>query len=216
MTNLSSPLMDHTTMQITSRAFLFVTLLWFSEIAIAEMAILGESLKKQYRFEGAAAGVDYQTGETADSFSMICDMGQAIPDSKKEGDWYINKPVSSLKLELRARIVSKRFNNAIVPHGFVVITKNGEVLKVFKPLGDYNNGRWEGDVFSVWGTGPDIAVWSERLGESGYAKFDLLSGNGFYYKSLSRVEPDYFLSNCRRIKKIGLPVYKTKFDAWKE
>jgi hypothetical protein len=141
---------------------------------------------------------------------MVCDMGQAIPDSEKE-NWYTNKPVQGLKLELRARAVIKSLGE-YSPSGFVVVNKSGEDLIVFNPLGEYENGHWEGDVFNSWdGVDTEIEVFSERFGASGYAHFDLLSGNGFYYKTVHRNQPDYFLSNCRKIRKVGLPVYGWKY-----
>jgi len=171
------------------------------------MAILGEPIKKQYLLEGYIPAKLIQTGETAISFSIICDMGQAIPDPKKE-TWYLNAPVPGLKLELRARAILKLHDNTYNPLGFVVITKNGETLKVFKPLGDYVKGQWDGDAFNSWsGTDTDIRVFSEYSGKSGHAYFDLMDGNGFYFKSNKRDDPDYFLSKCRKIKKTGLPVY---------
>jgi len=158
---------------------------------------------------GLGYNLFFQTGETADSYSVICDMGQAIPDSDKE-NWYTNKPIPSLKLELRARLALK--DNKPKPMGFIVITKNGEVLKRFSPIGDYIQGIWEGDVFNSWSaTDTDIVVYSGRHGRDGLAEFDLLSGNGFYYKSLDK-KPAYFLSNCRKIHKKGLPVYDFAFS----
>ncbi|MGY5453515.1 hypothetical protein ACVFI8_21610 [Agarivorans sp. MS3-6] len=182
-----------------------------SQIAVAgEIASLNEPLKKSYRLDGLGYTEFYKTGEYFDSFSMICDMGQAIPDPERS-DWYTNKPIRGLKLELRARAVFVSAGNQVKPMGFVVVTKSSDVLITFKPLGDYENGVWDGDVFNFWsGTETDIKVYSERFGKSGYAHFDLMDGNGFFYKSDSRKQPDYFLSDCRRIKKQKLPVYDWK------
>ena len=43
-----------------------------------------------------------------------------------------------------------------------------------------------------------------------YAHFHLIDGNGFFYKSDNRKQPDYFLSDCSRIRKEKLPVYDWK------
>lgn len=174
-----------------------------------EIAALNEPLKSSYKLDGAYKEF-YQTGNYADSFSMICDMGQAIPDSRRP-DWYTNTPIRGLKFELRARAAFISSNKQVKPMGFVVVTKDRDVFITFKPLGDYENGVWDGDVFSSWsGSSTDIQVYSERFGKSGYAHFDLMSGNGFFYKSGSSKEPEYFLSNCKRIKKEQLPVFDWK------
>jgi hypothetical protein len=167
-------------------------------------------LKRSYKLDGLGYKEFYQTGKNADSYSMICDMGQAIHDPKRT-DWYTNKPIRGLKLELRARAAFVSVTSQIKPMGFVVVTKNSDVLIIFKPVGNYENGVWDGDVFNSWSaTETDIDVYSERFGKSGYAHFDLMDGNGFFYKSDGRKQPDSFLSNCRRIKKEKLPVYDWK------
>lgn len=181
----------------------------YSCISSAEIAVEGEPLKDSYRSEGTFPAEMIKTTETADSYSLICDIGQAIPNKSRGESWYINKPIPGLRLELRARLVSTSGSTM----GFTVITKNGEVLSRFKPLGDNVLGKWEGDVFSSWdATGTDIEVASERFGRSGLAQFDLISGNGFFYKKGESQDPDYFLSNCHRIKKPGLPIYNWNFD----
>lgn len=183
-----------------------------SEMAFAQMAVLGEPLKKQYKFPAEEGSVFYQSGEVVDSYSMTCDMGQALPNPTRGDNWYSNKPIPGLKFELRARAAIKNLAGVIEPAGFIVITKNGEVLKVFRPLGDFTPGYWDGDTFNTWsGTDTDIGVYSERFGADGYAHFDLLSGQGLYYKKRSAANPEYFLYGCRRIKKTGLPVYTWKF-----
>jgi hypothetical protein len=175
-----------------------------------EIAGLNEQLKNSYKLDGSGYKEFYQTGKLVDSFSMICNMGQAIPNSDKS-NWYTNKPIQGLKLELRARVAFVSANKQAHPMGFVVVTKNSDDLITFKPIGDYENGVWDGDVFNSWsGTGTNIEVYSERFGKSGYAHFDLMDGNGFFYKSHSREQPDYFLSGCKRIKKEKLPVYDWK------
>lgn len=183
-----------------------VFLLIFScTAAIAQQAKLGEPLKPEYRLGLGSTARLFATDETATGHSFICDMGQAIPSTERD-DWYTNKPVSGLRLELRARAINKAETS--VPdtdtnYGFIVIVKNEEVLKVFKPLGS--------DVFTVWDSDDtDIIVYSELLGADGYAEFDLLSGNGFYYKTRDS-SPQYFLSNCRKIAKPNLPVYEYDF-----
>lgn len=193
---------------MSNRLVILIYLIFFSHVAAAgEIADLNAPLKQSYMLDGLGYKEFYQTGKNANSFSMICDMGHAIPNPQRP-DWYTNKPISGLKLELRARAAFVSANNQIKPMGFVVVTKNGDVLKTFKPIGGYENGEWDGDVFSSWsGTETDIAVYSERFGKSGYAHFDLMDGNGFFYKSDGRKQPDYFLSDCRRIKKEQLPLY---------
>ena len=179
-------------------------------VMAGEIADINEPLKSSYKLDGLGYKEFYQTGQYADSFSMICDMGQAIPDPKRS-DWYTNRPIRGLKLELRARAAFVDFENQIKPIGFVVVTKNSDVLIKFKPVGDYEKGKWDGDVFNSWsGTNTDIQVFSERFGRRGYAHFDLMDGNGFFYKSDSRKQPDYFLYECKRIKKEKLPIYDWK------
>lgn len=190
---------------------LLISFLLASKLTVAEMAVLGEPLKERYRTEGL--GSFYQTGKKADSYSIICDMGQAVPDPKTAEDWYINKKIPGLGFELRAKAVIERENNTHWAVGFVVIVKNNDILKVFKPLGEYEKGKWTGDAFNSWsGTSTDIRVFSERFGMDGYASFDLMDGMGFYYQYQGQEGPSYFLSNCRRIKKSGLPVYDWNFN----
>lgn len=195
------------------RYYLTILLLFFccsQAVEAGEIAALNEPLKSSYKLDGLGYKEFYKTGTYVDSFSMICDMGQAIPDSERS-DWYTNKPIQGLKLELRARAAIINSDKQVKPMGFVMVTKNSDVLITFKPLGDYENGVWDGDVFNSWsGAETDIEVYSERFGKSGYAHFDLMDGNGFFYKTDSRKQPDYFLSDCQRIKKEKLPVYDWK------
>ncbi|WP_394147557.1 hypothetical protein [Shewanella atlantica] len=189
---------------------LLLLILGYQAAVAGEIASFEGPLKKSYKLAGSDYSEFYQTGKFADSYSMICNMGQAIQDPKRP-DWYTNKPIQGLKLELRARAALINFSNQVKPMGFVVVTKNSDILINFKPLGDNVGGEWDGDVFSSWaGTETDIKVYSERFGKSGYAHFDLLDGNGFFYKSANRESPDYFLSDCKRIKKEKLPVYDWK------
>jgi len=175
------------------------------------MAVFGEPLKSEYHLNGTGYDLFYQTGEVAESYSMMCDMGKAVPDPKKK-NWFLNKPIYGLTLELRAKAAQRDYNNDIKPMGFVVIVKDKDVLITFKPIGEYVDGQWEGDTFNSWsGNSTDIKIFNERFGESGYASFNLLDGNGFYYKNADRDKPDYFLSKCKRIKKSNLPVYDWKY-----
>lgn len=186
--------------------------LFSSNAVSAELPVQGEPLKKIYRdtyLEGMYVEL-YQTGKSTDSFSFICNMGQALPDTKKEG-WYENKTIPGLSLELRARLVKESSDNIYSTSGFVVVTKNREILKTFKPLGEYINGEWDGDFFNSWSrNGTKIEAFDGISGKDGYVSFDLLEGMGFYYKSRYD-KPRFFLSNCRRIKKKGLPIYKFRF-----
>ncbi|MFC3194306.1 hypothetical protein ACFODZ_08650 [Marinicella sediminis] len=173
-----------------------------------EYAQIHEPIKKEYK-QSLLDGIKStykQTGEFKDSFSMICDMGEAIEIEEKEG-WYSNNPVPGLKLELRARAVTKMGETSFKASGFVVVTKNGDDLIVFKPIGNLENGVWNGDVFNSWDeSATEIEVRSGRFGNDGYASFDLLDGKGFFYRN-NNPDPEYFLFNCKRIKKTGLPVY---------
>jgi len=178
-----------------------------SQANAGEIAKLNKPLKDSYKLSGLGYKEFYRTGSFADSYSMVCDMGKAIPDPKQE-DWYTNQPIKGLKLELRARAVIKGVSNEIKPMGFVVVSKNDDILITFKPVGNIENGVWHGDVFNSWsGTGTDIEVYSERFGAKGFAYFDLMDGNGFFYKKGRGSSPNYFLSDCKRIRKEKLPVY---------
>jgi len=184
--------------------------LFFTPVTAGEIAIPGEALKESYKLDGPGYKFFYKTGKYADSFSILCEMGQAIPDPKRP-NWYNKKPIPGLRFELRARAAILDIDNSIKPMGFIMVTKNGDTLITFKPIGGYENGKWDGDVLSSWsGTETDIRVYSERFGRSGHAYFDLLDGSGFFYKSDRSKTPDYFLSNCRRIRKKNLPVYDWK------
>lgn len=192
---------------------LTLPLAFFSSATIgAELPIHGQPLKSVYRdiyYEGMYVDF-FDTGKTLDSYSHICAMGQAIPQAGKEG-WYVNEPIPGAKLELRARLVYKVSDKTYKSAGFVVITKNGEVFKTFKPLGDYENGVWDGDFFNTWShSGAELVVFNGRSGKDGYASFDLIDGNGFY-RNTQFSDPSYFLSECRRIKRKGLPVYEYRF-----
>ncbi|WP_165725959.1 hypothetical protein [Pseudoalteromonas sp. SA25] len=190
---------------------LFITLfVSIQTYASSEIAILGEPLSKEYALNGDYYKVFYQTGKMATSYSAVCDMGQAIQNSKQK-DWYTNKPIQGLKLELRARAAIIDIDGKVKPIGFVVVTKNKDVLITFSPLGEMVNGKWEGDIFSSWsGVSTDIKVFSGYIGRAGSANFDLLDGNGFFYKTGNTNQPDYFLSNCKRITKNNLPIYNWK------
>lgn len=186
----------------------FVSALMSSSLLAHEIASLNEPLKDTYKLDGEGVFKEfYKTSEKADSYSITCDMGQAIPDQHKKG-WYNNKPTPGLKLELRARAVFMNSLDEYSAMGFAVITKNDDVLYTFKPLGQYVRGKWDGDIFASWRPyKADIEVHSELLGASGYAHLDLMDGNGFFYKSKENENPDYFLSSCKRIPKKDLPVY---------
>lgn len=191
------------------RVHIVTAALWLAvlvpAIAGAEYAKVDEPLKKVYQLHGDYTGTFEQTGEAADGFSVVCDMGQAIPDKKHGDDWYVNRPIPGATFELRARIMFSG-TNGLKPGGFVVIVKNGEILKVFRPLGEMQGDVWNGDQFNTWGYDTDIEVFNERFGAKGYAKINLIKGAGFYHNAHGE-PPEYFLSNCRKIKKSGLPVY---------
>ena len=172
-----------------------------------EFAIYGEPIKKSYT---TSYGLFLQTGEKADSVDIICNMGQAIPDPEKE-EWFINRPIDGLTFELRSVAVFDGMLEKNKAAGFALVVKNEEVLKTFRPIGNYknfSNATWEGDVFNAWSTADtDIKVFSERFGDNGFAELDLISGNGFYYKKQFQKEPAYFLSACTRSKVLSVPKY---------
>ena len=113
---------------------------FFSINSHAEVADIGVSLKKAYVVNNSFTSF-YQTGKYADSYSMICEMAQAIPDPTNN-DKYISKPTLGLKLELRARATYIESITGIVrPIGFVVaVEESGETLISFTPLGKNVNG----------------------------------------------------------------------------
>ena len=73
------------------RTLVFLTsgLMAISNAVLAEMAVIGEPLKKVYLYQSAGnvSAEFHQIGETTDTFSMICDMGQAIPIPERKA-WY--------------------------------------------------------------------------------------------------------------------------------
>ncbi len=181
---------------------------FFSVNSHAEVAITGASLKKAYVVNNDFTSF-YQTGKYADSYSMICEMEQAILDPSNN-DQYISKPSLGLKLELRARATYiESITNIVRPIGFVVaVEESGNALISFTPLGKNVNGLWDGDVFNSWnGVSSEVNVHSGDLEKKAYAHFDLLDGTGLFYESNNRTHPDYFLSKCERILKKNLPVY---------
>ena len=184
-------------------------------LGFAEFAVWGEPLKKSYSFHGGGYSAFYQTGKVADSYSMKCDMGNAVPDAERK-NWYIENPLYGLRLELKAQvaIVGKLKDKPTIPMGFVLIKKNEAVLTQFLPIGHYINSKWEGSIFNVWsGIETDISViFSGRDGSKGLAHFDLLSGLGFLYKpgNFGGRRPDFFLSNCSKVGETNLPVYDWK------
>jgi len=174
------------------------------------IATLGEPLKEQYI---VLDGVFYKTDKSDIAYSMSCDMGEANPNPEKDG-WYINSPIKGLTLELEAigsiQSNAKRYKSI----GFVKVVKNGDVLKVFKPLGNYeSDGTWDGDIFNSWSsTETEIELKSERHGNDGFAYFDLMKGTGWYYKNKTQEAPNFMLTNCSRSMISELPVYDWKFD----
>jgi len=190
-----------------------VCLTMFPENALCdEIASFNEPLKSEYIFTKPGSGRLYRTEQTFDSYSIICAVGQAIPDNHREG-WYVNKPIAGLSFEMRARLAIDTWDG-LKPAGFAVFVKNGEILKMLNPLGEYENGEWNGDVFSTWShSSSDIVIISESLGRTEIGEIDLLDGNGLFYKSDIATTPDYFLSGCRRIAKNELPVYDHEFSA---
>ena len=64
-----------------------------------------EPIKPEYRL-GYAKFV--KTDQTGDGYSVICDVGQALPNPSREG-WYTNKQIYGLTFELRGRLVFENF-----------------------------------------------------------------------------------------------------------
>jgi hypothetical protein len=199
-------------LKILNHLVISIFLVVSSNSQSGEYALIHEPLKKEYKLS-ILSGIEStfkQTGELRNSYSMSCDMGEAIEVPDKEG-WYSNNPVLGLKLELRARAVTQTHEKKFKPSGFVVVTKNGDDLIVFKPIGNFENGVWNGDVFNSWDeSATKIEVRSGRFGKDGQASFDLLDGKGFFYRNLNP-DPEYFLFNCKRINKADLPVYNWYF-----
>ncbi len=177
---------------------------------------LAKSLDKEYKplFDDY---IQYHTGEYADSYSMICEMGQAIPVKGR----YRNSPITynyipivGLRLELIARLADKSVGNKLRSCGFVVVTENQEALLTFNQSGDYSdNERWNWDNFICWYPKKEyIRVQSMRHNQGGYASayFDLRDGNGFYYKTKDNSKPDYRLYGCRKVLAQKLPVYDSR------
>lgn len=175
-------------------------------IAISQVAKLGEPLKEAYLAGANNPSLFIATGEYGDGYSYICDMGQAIPDKDRK-DWYINNPIRGLRLEMRARLLCKS-PEGLDSCGFIVITKGEEVFTTFHPQGKYVHNMWEGAIFTGWNNGDTNVYFSGgHDGYDGLGGFDILTGKGFLYRT-NNSEPEYFLSNCQRIKKENLPIYK--------
>ena len=146
------------------------------------------------------------TSKHADGHSFICKLGEAIAEAD---DYYRNKPIDGLELELRARVVSERWNET---GGHVLIKKHGQILKTFYPLGDLTLGVWDGDFFNAWdGTSETIKLFSQRNGTDGFVYFDLFTGKGFYSRR-QYSDPELFVSKCERQIIKNLPVYRWVFN----
>jgi hypothetical protein len=91
------------------------------------------------------------------------------------------------------------FEPWVATYGDIVITRNGEIIVQWETeQDDISMFRWDGRESSLIA---DSNVTDERI------EIDFIVGNGFYRKgTFSR--PSYFLSNCKKIKKEGLPLYK--------
>lgn len=179
-------------------------------VAADELPGLDEPLKQSYVLKGDVTGTFAQTGKSAAGYSVICNMGQAIPNKKQGEDWYENRPIAGLTLELRAKLLQQTDPANLKPAGFVVLVKNGEVLKTFRPIGEMKGDVWVGDSFSSWGPDTTIEVSNGGVGTDGFARINIIDGMGFYYNSRNE-EPAYFLSSCHKIPKPNLPVYDWHF-----
>ena len=200
-------------MKIHRGIFAYLTFLPSLVFAEAELPSYDDPLKDKYvSYVGDNKFSEFfNTGEMGKGYSVVCDMGNAIPIPDKKG-WYSNQPIYNLKFELRAKLLLNQ-KSGLRPSGFVLLTKKGVVLDSFKPIGDMLDGKWDGDHFNSWASeGTDIEVFSERFGKSGYAHFDLLEGNGFYYKQRDNKEADFFLSNCTKRVNKNLPIYDWRYD----
>ncbi len=135
-------------------------------------------------------------------FSVICDMGKAVPDSEDE-DAYSNQPMPGLRIELRARaMVRHSYDGEPLYYntGFVVVVKDGAVTKSFDPPKPWFLPWWSNSKNDIY-----LRDWPPT-GKADSLNFDLLSGNGLYHKDGS-TKASHFLSNCRKITKQKLPVY---------
>jgi hypothetical protein len=152
-----------------------------------------------------------QTGTFGSAPSAICNVGKAIP-SEAGNDYYYNQPIEGLRLELRARAIMQPRNGNSTAMGWVVFEKNGEIIKVFEPVGEMEEGRWKGNLLSSWSTEKStISVWNGLNGVGGRLAFDLMTGQGFYFDRPNTDVPSFFLYDCRKIQKQGLPIYQIKF-----
>ena len=186
------------------RVLLFIAVsIGFAEAAEqTEVAKFGEPLKEEY-WSGDARILD--TGDFASGVSVMCDVGQALPSTERE-NWYINRPIDGLSLELQALAVNESELDSWpdVTYGFAVFIKNGDSLRVLPPM--------EGDIFLAWDNeGTEYKLRSEESRETHLIEFDLLSGNGFYYERIY-ADPNFFLSNCSRSTVENLPVYDWEFE----
>lgn len=195
-----------TTYRDMDMRFLLLLAILCASPAVSEQAVFGEELKSRYSSSGSIYKNRYlvDIGENSFAYSFTCNMGEAIKDEARE-DWYTNRPVDGLKLELRARAIIRHDLRGDMALGFVAIRKHADDLKIFKPDINY--------AFSIWDINNTyLTISGARLEGESSIYFDLLDGKGFYYRNLNSDDPDYFLSKCKRIKKEGLPVYEYLYE----
>lgn len=162
-----------------------------------ELAVYGEKLKFQYN--SYPNMLLAQTGEKALGTNIKCQLtninGALIPEA-----YFVMEAHGILKLY-----------DGLKSLGFIYLEKYNEPIYIMKPIGNFENGKWMGDVFSSWENDAfEYTVYSERGGASGVANFDLIEGDGFYAKSISNSSPDYGLKDCRKNNIKNLPIYSFK------
>ena len=118
-------------------------------------------------------------------------------------------PGRGLKLELRAKAVVFHYNEKS-SLGFIVITREGEVLQQLKPL---TTNYYKHPLLEWKSEAVKNIIYTGRPTEDETVEFDAVSGLG----SLERhddylKENAYQLADCNRIIKYDLPVYVDSQD----
>lgn len=178
---------------------IFLFLLTYSTVVFSnDIAVYGEELKPQYN--SYPNMLLFQTAKKASGVAIRCKLKKANGGSIPEA-YFIMEPVATLDDYEGVKSI-----------GFAYIEKFNDPVLIMKPIGNFSNGIWLGDVFSSWeNDNIEYTVYSERGGASGIAHFDIIEGDGFYAKSFFNSSPDFSLVNCKRSKVNNLPLYDFKF-----
>jgi hypothetical protein len=176
--------------------FLFL-LIYSTAVFPNDIAIYGDELKSQYNSHPNM--LLFQTTKKASGVAIKCQLqktnGISIPEA-----FFIMEPLATLEVYEGVKSI-----------GFAYIKKFNDPVLIMKPIGNFSDGIWFGDVFSSWENNDiEYTVYSERAGASGIAHFDIIEGDGFYAKSIFNSAPDFSLINCRRRKVDNLPLYDFK------